>query len=110
MKKNWMAWYKKLPSDLLQAAYRSSSGDLAWPKEQALQALKILGDNGYEIYGVDPWLATQPGPTPIIYDWPLRTMPNLTASQFIEQFDALYPGNTLETNSNVVFNIGVKAK
>jgi hypothetical protein len=63
-----MEWYRLLPPSLGEAAYKSGN-KMAWSKEGALRVIALLEENGYSIDGVDVWLPTKPGPTPLIRDW-----------------------------------------
>src|SRR4051812_21128073 len=109
MEKNWMDWYKILPPDLVQSAYKSAN-ELAWPKEQALRVVDLLNANGYVILGVDSWLPTKPGPSPLIFDWDVSRhansdkIPN-TPAGFIQQFDTLHP---LQEGQEPVFHFCVQ--
>ncbi len=82
--KDWHEdWYALLPPDIAARAY-NYNGELAWTRADALAVVALLERHGYEIIGVDTWLLTQPGPTPLIDDWnERRSMP---AAAFIEAF------------------------
>ncbi len=100
-----LAWYKIIPTDLLEIAY-GSTYSLAWPKEQALQVLDALSANGYVIVGIDAWLPTSPGPSQLPYDWNIDINPHSkifanTPRQFIEEFEVRY-------GQKPVFNFAVK--
>ena len=112
MEKEWMKWYKILPVDLLNGAYKAVNGELAWPEEQALRVVDIINTSDYMISSVEPWLPGKLGPTPLIFDWRAgkhsssNQFPNTPAS-FIEQFDTLHP---LQNGQEPVFNICVQKK
>lgn len=44
------------PQDLLRQAYRSSNGELAWPRAALDEALQTLVASGYAVLGVEIWL------------------------------------------------------
>jgi hypothetical protein len=104
-------WHKLLPLELLKTAYRSRY-DLAWPKEDALKVVIFLESIGYIIYGVDPWLPTRPGPSPLTYDWSAYPKPwpsslPPTAAEFIERFVEIYT-KKYSLDQDPVFNIGAE--
>ena len=60
-----------LPDELVKAAY-SSGVELAWPRDQAIEAVKALACSGSKLLGVDTWLLTDddpPKPIPLMRDW-----------------------------------------
>jgi len=78
------AWVSILPEDILRRAYHSEN-ELAWNRSDALRVATILQDRGYRIIGVDTWLPTRPGPTPLIEDW--YESHALSALDFIKTFE-----------------------
>lgn len=84
-------WHNHLPPALRSVAYAASNGELAWRREAALDVVRVLVDKGFTILGVDVWLATTPGPMPVIHDWDeydARNIPGYAQSPaaFIEGF------------------------
>lgn len=62
-------WFVTLPQPLKDSAYKTSN-EFAWAQEDALAVVAILERNDYVIIGVDIWLPTTPGPSPMyVYDW-----------------------------------------
>lgn len=60
-----------LPDELVKSAYRSGV-ELAWPRDQAIEAVKALTCSGSKLLGVDTWLLTDddpPKPIPLMRDW-----------------------------------------
>jgi len=71
-------------------AYRAGA-ELAWPRDQALRVLDLLNKKKYIIVGVETWIPTKPGPTPLINDWtPERAKKSdsfpQTAQNFVSAF------------------------
>jgi hypothetical protein len=57
-----------LPSELLGRAYRSED-ELAWSREDAVEAIDRLEKAGFTVLGVEVWLPTSPGPTMTGWNW-----------------------------------------
>lgn len=55
-RRNFMSTLPHFPQDLLSLAYRSSNGELAWPRAALEEALQILAASGYAVLGVEVWL------------------------------------------------------
>jgi hypothetical protein len=85
-----MDWYGLLTLALMEAAYKAENGEMAWSREDALAVASILQRNGYEIFGVDVWIPTTPGPTPYLHDWSRDRSSSgevaISAPQFIATF------------------------
>lgn len=108
-----MEWYPLLPPDLKQAAYKTGN-EWAWPKQQALQVIDFLDSNGCVVDGVEPWLPTKPGPTPLIRDWPQVNLSRnnshpQTAKEFVQNFE-LIPSERSTAGLAPVFNISAEKK
>ena len=80
---DFFAWYFILPQELVDRAHQSGQ-ELAWARDDALRVADLLQRHGYCIAGVDTWLPTRPGPSPLIDDWSVDRP--LSATQFIETF------------------------
>lgn len=78
-------WYDRLPRELFDRAY-DSHGELAWCRLDALRIGAWLEAEGYKIIGIDTWLPTYPGPTPLIDDWDKRR--GMSALVFIRTFSS----------------------
>ena len=78
-----------LPKELLGRAYRSTN-ELAWNREDAVEAIDRLEKAGFTLLGVEVWLPTSPGPTMTGRSWDTedRGVPNRpqTASGFVKSF------------------------
>ena len=82
--KDWHEdWYVLLPPDIAARALRDN-GELAWTRADALQVVAMLQRHGYAVIGVDTWLPTRPGLTPLIDNWDERRP--MSAAAFIETF------------------------
>jgi hypothetical protein len=57
-----------LPSELLGRAYQSQD-ELAWSREDAVEAIDRLEKAGFTVLGVEVWLATSPRPTMTGWNW-----------------------------------------
>lgn len=83
----------ELPDELAQSAYRSGA-ELAWPRDQAIEAVKALARSGRKLLGIDAWLLTDddpPRPIPLMRDWSADLRANadeiaLSAMAFIAGF------------------------
>ncbi len=80
-------WHSLLSPELLSRAYKESPGELAWLKPDAVKVARLLQDLGYHILGVDAWLPTRPGPTPLIRDWD-ETYP-MSCIDYINTFELM---------------------
>jgi hypothetical protein len=80
-------WHSRLSPELLNRAYKESPGELAWPKSDAVKVAAMLQDQGYQILGIDAWLPTRPGPTPLIRDWD-ETYP-MSCTDYIKTFELM---------------------
>ena len=81
---HFFPFYAVLPPDLLDRAYRSTAGQLAWDRADALRVVALAQRRGYEIIGVATWLPNGPRVIPLIDDWGERRP--MTATAFIETF------------------------
>ena len=97
----FQAWYSLLPRDILDRAYKAG-GELAWTRADALRVVALVGSHGYRVIGVDTWLPTRPGPTPLVDDWD-ESRP-MSATAFIETF-RWKPTDDADRHLDVVFNI-----
>ena len=61
-------WERLIPDRFRDSAYERD-GEYAWPRDEALQVLAVLNEHHCHILGVDVWVPTRPGPSPVIYDW-----------------------------------------
>jgi len=57
-----------LPKELLGRAYRTTN-ELAWNREDAVEAIDRLQQAGFIVLGVEVWLPTSPGPTMTGWNW-----------------------------------------
>ena len=80
-------WHSILSPELFNRAYKESHGELAWQKPDALTVASLLQDQGYQILGVDVWLPTRPGPTPLIRDWDEKYP--MSCIDYIEMFELI---------------------
>ncbi len=68
----------QFPRELEDAAFRSANGEYAWPRAEALAAVRVLADSGRAVLGGELWLvrdgemwaglSQQSGP-PGVYAW-----------------------------------------
>ena len=81
--------------DLLPASYRNPAylfGDeYAWPRDMAIKVISLLERRDRRVIGVDTWIPTRPGPTPVIYDWDENRHTRIpgfgrTPSEFVRTF------------------------
>lgn len=61
-------WHDLLPSSCRDPAYLFGN-EYAWPWDMAIEVISLLERHSRRVIGVDPWIPTRPGPTPISYDW-----------------------------------------
>lgn len=60
----------QLPDYLNASAYKSQTGESAWPRTEAIAVINLATQSNIAVFGVEVWLPTTPGPTiptPIIY-------------------------------------------
>ena len=78
-----------LPPELLQRAYRSRH-ELAWAREDAVEAIGRLENAGFTLLGVEVWIPSSPGPTMTGRFWDLQDRSNpdkpRTAQDFVKNF------------------------
>jgi len=103
-----------LPDELVKSAYRFGV-ELAWPRDQAIEAIKALTCSGRKLLGVDTWLLTDddpPKPTPLIRDWSADLQEGAdeiasSATAFIDNFRCR-PDDCNPDNRPVYFNLVVE--
>jgi hypothetical protein len=105
-----MEWYKLLTPHLKEIAYKANT-EMAWKREDALKIVSILERNAYHVFGVDVWIATNPGPTiptPYVYDWAEGDSSSdrvaKSAAGFIAAFQ-WHPYDTVYSSTEPYFNI-----
>ncbi len=106
--------YGELPDELIRSAYKSGT-ELAWPRDQAIEAVKAFTRNGRKLLGVDTWLLTDdnpPKPIPLIRDWNADLRANAdevasSATAFIAGFRCRPDDYNLD-NRPVYFNLIIK--
>jgi hypothetical protein len=80
---------ENLPGELLGRAYRSKN-ELAWNRDDALEAIERLAKAGFVVLGVEVWLPTSPGPTMTGRYWDSKAGPvpgePQTAKDFVKNF------------------------
>ena len=107
-------FYGELPDELVKSAYKAGT-ELAWPRDQAIEAVKAFARSGRKLLGVDAWLLTDdtpPNPIPLIRDWTadLRASADevaLSATAFIADFRCR-PDDYNTDNRPVYFNLVVE--
>lgn len=63
--------YGELPDELMTSAYKSGD-EFAWPRDQAIEAVRALARSSRKLLGIDTWLLTDddpPKPAPLQRDW-----------------------------------------
>ena len=103
-----------LPDELVNSAYWSGV-ELAWPRDQAIEAIKALARSGRKLLGVDTWLLTDddpPKPIPLIRDWSADLQAGAdeiasSATAFIADFRCR-PDDCNPDNRPVYFNLVVE--
>ena len=78
-------WYALLPPDILDRAYTSAEGEMAFGRPDALRVVSLLQERDYRIGSIETWLPSRPGPVPLIDDWDETSA--IPALRFIETFD-----------------------
>lgn len=76
-------WRSRLPEELIRRAFASGC-ELAWQRNDAINVVRLLQNQGYRVIDVEVWLATSPGPTPTMDIWDERN--SISATEFIESF------------------------
>ena len=106
--------HSQLPDELVKSAYRSGV-ELAWPRDQAIEAVKAFARSGCKLLGVDTWLLTNddpPKPIPLTRDWSADLQANAdeiasSAAAFIADFRCC-PDDCNPDNRPVYFTIVVE--
>ena len=104
----------ELPDELVKSAYRFGV-ELAWPRDQAIEAVKAIARSGRKLLGVDTWLLTDgdpPKPIPLIRDWSADLQAGAdeitsSATAFIADFRCS-PDDCNPDNRPVYFNLVVE--
>ena len=109
-----LAWYAILPPDLVQRAYRASDArlawdELAWTRPDALAVARFVQERGYDVFSIEPWLPTRPGPTPLIDDWAQEDDRGMSAEEFITTF-RWTPTESEDAGLEVYFAIDVEPR
>lgn len=83
-------WHDLLPASYRDPAYLFGS-EYAWPRDMAIEVISLLERHGRRVIGVETWIPTRPGPTPVIYDWDEHIHTRIpsfgrTPSEFIRAF------------------------
>jgi hypothetical protein len=84
-----------LPEGLLGRAFKAGNGELAWSRDDAIDAITIIEREGFNVLGVDIWIPTSRGPlipTPFVYDWSSddwskNAKSSKTATEFVRNFE-----------------------
>ena len=83
-------WHDLLPASCRDPAYLFSN-EYAWPRDMAIEVISLLERHNRRVIGVDPWIPTRPGPTPVTYAWDEHIHTRIpsfgrTPSEFISAF------------------------
>jgi hypothetical protein len=78
-----------LPPELMRRAYRIRN-ELAWARDDAIEAIDRLEKAGFTLLGVEVWIPSSPGPKMTGRDWDSedRAAPDVpaTARDFVKNF------------------------
>ena len=99
---HFFPFYAVLPPDLLARAYRSTAGQSAWARADALRVVALAQCHGHIVSLIETWLPTRPGASPLIDDW--EDGGAISAQTFIETF-RWEPTDDADRDLDVVFAI-----